>query len=158
MTLIVTKDELLDLFQLSAIDNGSWSACRGRSRGWFFKSPVCVQLVSDSYSDLTMRVLHQLLPVSQHTKWKNPDKDLQIKLSANDDDTYNVSSAVAFRHGYYEVMNPDCVRLIFNTATECVKDVIERDRSSYQKDRFTGLVDGLKKIEKERDAYHQYPS
>ena len=55
-----------------------------------------------------------------------------------------VDNVVAFRHGYYAGNNPETVSLIFNTAVECVKDLVERDQTRYHEDRFTQLRRDLK--------------
>jgi len=152
--LVITKQELHDLFQAKAFPDDGYAWALSKSKG-----KNCVEMIQDTYSNITIRVLHQSTPVSQSLKWKNPGKDLVIKLDHQKDDLYKVSSAVAFRYGYTSNGSSGTATLIFNTVVECVKDVVERD-GVFQEDRFANLKNDMIALEDEnrqKSSYYQYP-
>ena len=152
----VTRQDLQKLFQIKSLpsDGYAWAVSKN-------KRSNCVEMIQDTYSDIIIRVLHQSGPVSQTLKWKNPDKDLVIKLRHQKNDTYKLDSAVAFRYGYTSSGNAETATLIFNTAVECVKDIIERDQKKYQEDRFKNLKDDMISLgheQRQKATYYQYPT
>lgn len=158
----VTRQDLLDLFQLPEDYSLQKSYYKSNMVLKLFSlKKACVQIFEDGFSDVTIRILNQSQPVSQWTKWKNPDKDLVINLTHQKNDTYKLDSAVAFRYGYTSSGNAETATLIFNTAVECVKDIMERDQKKYQEDRFKNLKDDMIALgheQRQKATYYQYPT
>lgn len=145
--LCISTDSLCGLFARSALPDQGDSI---RVSQWSFQplsrlpqnmlKSSCVQLSRDQYDDLELRILNQFDPVGQGQTWKSIDRDLSVRfISSTEQDGYCVSSAVAFRHGYNVNESPDVASMIFSSAVECVRDVVERGHNRYVAKRFTDL-------------------
>ncbi|MBL4589615.1 MAG: hypothetical protein JKY11_06015 [Alphaproteobacteria bacterium] len=156
--LTISKQELCELFQQTELLTNrdamykSSLSVKPLSLPWNMVRGACVQLTKDAYDDLTIHVLNQATPIYAGAKWSSVKKDLRISLmkdkpaDGESEEGYHVDSAVAFRHGYSANDNPKTVQLIFNTAVECIHDLVERNQTRYDTDRFKTLKMDLENL------------
>lgn len=111
---------------------------------WNMVRSSCVELTERKNNELELIVLNEFLPPS-YQRPKNPEKAIKVTLRPDDEsgNTYSVVSASAFKNNFTAEANPEAVRIIFETATQCTKDLIERSQTRFDETRFKSLKKDL---------------
>ncbi len=148
----ISQQGLCDLFAIKALPKTgkaphfrSKASFRPLSLPWNMVRGSCVQLNVWKTENVGITVLNQFMPKTTAGTWDADDKGLFVSLKRVDDGTlYIPYNAEVFGKNYKANQGEqEELTHIFETAQECIRDLIERDQTRYAATRFSDLKSEL---------------